>query len=289
MLAVSLLALIYDIKTNEFTLHSLHQLSIMPPIREQYAQSILAAHHEEIGGHIPPLIVAARPHGQVVKIGVIGAGVAGLYIGLMLDYLKAKSITEGFEFHYDYDLLEANTSETHVGGRIYTHRFSQEKDDYYVSGEACNMYLNIMLIICLQDAGAMRFPKLDWMKPTFDLIKHLDIGLIPYIMNDKGKHNISFFNGIIKSQKELDDIYNNPEIKNKDPFNTKLANLTADPDTLAGFKIDSFKNELIRDWHAGWKNLMTCDEWSTRNYMTLGPSPKFTDEVSTIFLFSLHA
>jgi hypothetical protein len=112
----------------------------MPPIREQYAQSILAAHHEVIGGHIPPLTTTKRPDKQVVKIGVIGAGAAGLYIGLMLDYLKAKSVAEGFDFHYDYDLLEANASETHVGGRIYTHRFSEEKDDYYVSGEVVSIY-----------------------------------------------------------------------------------------------------------------------------------------------------
>jgi hypothetical protein len=113
------------------------------------------------------------------------------------------------------------------------------------------------------------------MKPTFDLIEYLKLknDLIPYIMEDEAGNNISFFNGIVKSQKELDAIYENPEIQNKDPFNTKLPNLTADPDTIAGFKIDSFKNDLIRDWHAGWKNLMSCDEWSTRNYMTLGPSP----------------
>lgn len=41
-----------------------------------------------------------------------------------------------------YEILEADNR---VGGRIYTHRFSKAKHDYY-------------------DVGAMRFPKIDIMK-----------------------------------------------------------------------------------------------------------------------------
>ncbi|KAI1328961.1 hypothetical protein F5Y16DRAFT_397922 [Xylariaceae sp. FL0255] len=63
-----------------------------------------------------------------IKVGIIGAGIAGLYTALILDDL-------GFE----YDILEANPDR--VGGRLYTHYFgkAEEKHQYY-------------------DIGAMRFP-----------------------------------------------------------------------------------------------------------------------------------
>ncbi|KAI0139833.1 hypothetical protein GGR57DRAFT_509562 [Xylariaceae sp. FL1272] len=64
-----------------------------------------------------------------IKIGIIGAGIAGLYTALILQDLG-----------FDYEMLEANPDR--VGGRLYTHYFEQsdiEKHQYY-------------------DIGAMRFP-----------------------------------------------------------------------------------------------------------------------------------
>lgn len=68
--------------------------------------------------------------GIPLKVGIIGAGAAGLYAALLLDTL-------GIE----YDILEASDR---VGGRIYTHRFNEtewsnstpndpEYYDYFVS------------------------------------------------------------------------------------------------------------------------------------------------------------
>ena len=48
-----------------------------------------------------------------LKVGIIGAGAAGLYSAILLDSLGI-----------DYEILEANTR---IGGRIYTHRFDEEK------------------------------------------------------------------------------------------------------------------------------------------------------------------
>ena len=108
-----------------------------------------------------------------LPIAIIGAGVAGLRVAMMLDYLEIP-----------YEIFEA--SKRH-GGRCYTYHFTTEeesglKHDYY-------------------DVGAMRFPDNGAMVRTFELFKELDITpaggrggkLIRYIMSAPG--NILMFNG----------------------------------------------------------------------------------------------
>jgi len=54
-------------------------------------------------------------------VGILGAGMAGLYTALILDDLGIP-----------YEMLEA--SSTHVGGRIYTYQFDPSKEfEYYAS------------------------------------------------------------------------------------------------------------------------------------------------------------
>lgn len=73
------------------------------------------------------------------KIGVVGAGCAGLFTGLIIDYLNEKSNDwENGKLNISYDILEAAGPER-LGGRLYTYKFSGKKHDYY-------------------DVGAMRFP-----------------------------------------------------------------------------------------------------------------------------------
>lgn len=64
---------------------------------------------------------------ETLKVGIIGAGIAGLYTAHILDVLGIQ-----------YEILEASDR---VGGRIFTKYFTPEKEkhDYY-------------------DVGAMRFP-----------------------------------------------------------------------------------------------------------------------------------
>ena len=69
-----------------------------------------------------------------IKIGIVGAGMAGIYTAFILDKLAIPSL--------EYEILEGSRR---VGGRAYTHQFSDEKHDYY-------------------EAGAMRFPKISPMK-----------------------------------------------------------------------------------------------------------------------------
>lgn len=63
-----------------------------------------------------------------LKVGIIGAGMAGLYTAFILDTLNISGVS--------YEILEASDR---PGGRCLTHRFTPEQWDYY-------------------DVGAMRFP-----------------------------------------------------------------------------------------------------------------------------------
>lgn len=97
-----------------------------------------------------------------VKFCIIGAGVAGLYIAMILK-----------ELGIQYDLVEASDR---AGGRIYTHRFSKAPHDYY-------------------DAGATRWSESLRMKKALTLPEDLNVPLIPYHMD--GKNTPMMFNIIL--------------------------------------------------------------------------------------------
>lgn len=97
-----------------------------------------------------------------VKFCIIGAGVAGLYIAMILKEL-------GIQF----DLVEASDR---AGGRFYTHRFSETPHDYY-------------------DVGAMRWSEFPMMKKALALFEDLDVPLVPYYVN--GKNTPMMFNSIL--------------------------------------------------------------------------------------------
>lgn len=78
-----------------------------------------------------------------MKVGIIGAGCAGLFTALIFDHLK-----EACGLEVEYEILESNNEER-LGGRLFSHYFKDVKNpgthDYY-------------------DVGAMRFPEIDIMK-----------------------------------------------------------------------------------------------------------------------------
>src|SRR6202035_3690410 len=88
--------------------------------------------------HPPPVTVPGPRTGVALPIGIIGGGAAGLGAAMML-----KSLGKPFE------ILEASDR---VGGRCFTYHFSDTQFDYY-------------------DVGAMRFPQIPPMQPTFDMFK----------------------------------------------------------------------------------------------------------------------
>ncbi|KAK5996863.1 Putative bifunctional amine oxidase [Cladobotryum mycophilum] len=168
------------------------------------------------------------------KVCIIGAGVAGLYIAMILDDLKIPNLT--------YDILESNTR---VGGRLYTHYFSEEKHDYY-------------------DIGAMRYPKIPTMNRTFDLFERTKMPLIPYIL-DGGPACPQLFN---------DRLY----VPNtEDPYRVSVRNGGSVPndvvDNVEGILNDAFgpyKEELAKNFRVGFENLMKVDDYSTREYLRRG-------------------
>ncbi|KAK2043689.1 flavin-containing amine oxidoreductase [Colletotrichum somersetense] len=96
------------------------------------------------------------------RVGIVGAGVAGLFTALVLDWVC--NIT-GLKI--DYDILEAS-DKTRFGGRLFTHYFDdppKRVHDYY-------------------DVGAMRFPENNVMDRTFRLFEFLGIEKIK-----KGQEN----------------------------------------------------------------------------------------------------
>ena len=86
-----------------------------------------------------PFQVPQGPSGDAntplpVNIGIIGAGAAGLFTALILEYLNTAQSSVVFT----YDILEADPQRS--GGRLYTYNFSPAAHDYF-------------------DVGAMRFPQ----------------------------------------------------------------------------------------------------------------------------------
>jgi len=110
---------------------------------------------------------------DLLHIGIVGRGMAGLYTEMILIDLKLS-----------YEVLEASGR---PGGRVRTHRFSNFPGDYY-------------------DVGAMRFPEIPIMRPTLQLFHKLGITkdttdkpaqgtLIPY--HFKGQNNTLYDNNIL--------------------------------------------------------------------------------------------
>ncbi|KAI0447287.1 hypothetical protein F4803DRAFT_364707 [Xylaria telfairii] len=166
------------------------------------------------------------------KVCIVGAGVAGLYIAMILDSLEIPQIT--------YDILEASPR---VGGRVYTHYFSENAHDYY-------------------DIGAMRFPKIPIMDRTFDLFTRTKMPLIPYYL----------------SSDRTVDLYNDYFHQDgPDPYHVSIKNGGSVPDDVVdnvGKILDEafgpYKKELAANFEKGFIELMKVDDFSTREFLKRG-------------------
>ncbi|SCN91547.1 related to L-amino-acid oxidase [Fusarium fujikuroi] len=134
-----------------------------------------------------------------ISVGIVGAGVAGLFAALLFDWLNGHEELKGKGLKISYDILEAAGAER-LGGRLYTHHFSDEEHDYY-------------------DVGAMRFPNNTIMKRTFQLFHYIGItqeskpGLIPYYLKDELDQCPAYFNDITTRGNVWD-----PKKKANDPY-----------------------------------------------------------------------
>lgn len=126
----------------------------------------------ERGGIVPP-------KADKFKVGIVGAGVAGLFTALLFDWLNQEL---GGKLRIDYDIIEAADA-SRLGGRLFTHSFSGDEHDYY-------------------DVGAMRFPDNDIMKRTFRLFNYIGLeknqrgGLVPYYFDDVNNVCPAHFNDV---------------------------------------------------------------------------------------------
>lgn len=137
----------------------------------------------------------------------------------------------------------------------------------------------------------MRFPDIPFMKRVFDLIRDDknspiadQLEIIDYVMDNP--NNLNFYNGILKTDAELDpDLKPPPPV---DPFHTGVNPPDGPPNTYSNMiaaALGPFKQALVENFDVGWENLMQWDEHSTRDYMAFVMDPPYPDDVSLGFNF----
>ncbi|OAX41858.1 hypothetical protein K503DRAFT_436190 [Rhizopogon vinicolor AM-OR11-026] len=211
-------------------------------------------------GQAPPQLPGHRSGRRAApKVGILGAGVGGLYTALMLDSLDIK-----------YEILEASDR---TGGRLFTHKFEDGgKYDYY-------------------DVGAMRYPlpkkdengkyKSGVMKRLGELIEYskLNDGLavplrdtiIDYYYQARTGGTFKYFNS---------ERYQVP-LENPDPPNFRAREMgveseyiTAGVDNIAADIVIPFARMIMEDvgldtnMGKGWDLMMQNDAYSLRAYMS---------------------
>ncbi|KAK7989772.1 meiotic recombination protein DMC1 [Apiospora arundinis] len=169
-----------------------------------------------------------------MHVGIIGAGISGLYTALLLR-------REG----HTVTIFEAADR---VGGRIYTHRFTPQakSDDIYF------------------EAGAMRIPRSSLHSKVFDFIRYLNthgssenrIELIPYVLDHD--NNRSFFRG----EKGL---LQDPRWAAKAGLPAVYRNKT--PQQLLGSVVIPWLTLLRQNFDDGFEKLLQFDEYSFRTYL----------------------
>jgi monoamine oxidase len=184
------------------------------------------------GGPDVPKEPSEMPHRKVC---IVGAGLAGLYIAMILDSLKISNLT--------YDILEASPR---VGGRVYTHHFTNKIHDYY-------------------DIGAMRYPDIPSMQRTFDLFRRtgIDTHKIPYYLD--GLNTPDMFNDRFFS-KDDPDPYHVSESNN----GTVPDHVVKDVKGILDAAFGPYKKALAEDFKEGYKKLMKVDDFSTREFLKRG-------------------
>ena len=199
--------------------------------------------------HPPPLTVPGpRTGGAPLPIGIIGGGAAGLGAAMML-----KSLGKPFE------ILEASNR---VGGRCFTYHFSDTQFDYY-------------------DVGAMRFPKIPPMQPTFDMFKITGVDLLPYLFTSE--NTISYYNDIPYIAPP------NPPVQTSDIFHVgvneggPVPQQIADtaPSVLMSTIFGPFGEAFAKSFDEGWAMLKPFDMLSTRAYIQQTYPEEYTQAAVT--------
>ncbi|CAL1709682.1 unnamed protein product [Somion occarium] len=194
-----------------------------------------------------------------LRVGIVGAGVAGLYSAMLLR--KHGHIVHIFE------------ASNRVGGRIYTHRFNTQEDQYF-------------------EAGAMRLPDSSFQKIVYDLIDHLNtspslpehmrIKRIPYILNSPG--NFVHING----RRYTNDTLSTASAAVMTPraldWEVPAEYLDKSAGDLLNAALEPLVKELRVDFEQGFQSLLRFDHMSFRFYLQVevGWPAKVIDFVETV-------
>ncbi|KAG1779144.1 hypothetical protein EV702DRAFT_123981 [Suillus placidus] len=166
-----------------------------------------------------------------VKFCIIGAGVAGLYIAMILK-----------ELGIPFDLVEASDR---AGGRFYTHRFSEAPHDYY-------------------DVGAMRWSEFPMMKKALVLFEDLNVPLIPYYMN--GKNTPIIFNNILGPPMDLSE-YDPYKFSVANGGTVPDEYVAIGVQKILQQASAPYLQLLKEDFEQGFRKLMEVDDYSIREYL----------------------
>ena len=181
------------------------------------------------------------PIGKIEKIGIVGAGMSGLYAGLIFKDL-------GIKFH----IFEGSQR---FGGRVYTHRFKPEEKNQYF------------------EAGAMRLPCIPSQEPVFDLIKYLNtrpdlppeqhIELIPYHYTDI-HGNLVYVNGTKQTDGNLMTAHYATKHPDQLGFNLRPEDSSKTADDL----MDEVMKPLVKEFDEGHGRFFDkYDDLSMRYYL----------------------
>ncbi|KAJ3494500.1 hypothetical protein NLG97_g4039 [Lecanicillium saksenae] len=214
-----------------------------------------------------------------LKVGIIGAGAAGLYAAILLDSLGV-----------DYEILE---SSERIGGRIFTHRFNTTAWGASKPGEP--EYYDYY------DVGAMRFPGLKWMdrvigKANNSLITYINsklkpgnrpVTLIPYIFQANNTFRLYndklVYNQITPSAANFNILTSQGGTINNTAFSTMS------PGTVFNDAVDDIVKSLNVDFTTGFNKLMEYDNLSVRQYLlTKGYSTQEIDWLEAINEATTH-
>ncbi|KJZ72746.1 hypothetical protein HIM_07821 [Hirsutella minnesotensis 3608] len=242
--------------------------------REKFMQKILSRSFD-YGGCFN---CSVRSSGEP-RIGVIGAGITGLYAAILLDSLNI-----------DYELLE---SSNRIGGRIFTYRFNETAWKLAKPGEPD--YYDYY------DVGAMRFPVTPWMdrvlgKANNSLVSYVNsklkphdqpITIIPYIF--EANNTFRLFN---------DRLTLNQDSSSAATFNVLISEggsvenssfSQSSPDAMFSDPISPLVDLLRHDFDTGFNALMKYDDLSVRQYfLQKGYSSPQIDWLETIKESTTH-
>jgi monoamine oxidase len=192
--------------------------------------------------------------GPVLPIGILGAGTAGLCAALMLQKLGRP-----------FEILEASDR---IGGRCFTYHFTSERYDYY-------------------DVGAMRFPDIPPMKPTFDMIKYVGIKdkLVPYYFKSRTGNTALLYNDYRYVPPP------DPPVQTIDIWSVGVNEGGTVPQEIADQDPSIFQEKIFgpfgkafaSSFEEGWEMLKPFDSFSVRAYMEQIPIPNYPATAVTWF------